>query len=129
MTLGYFLKTFLGFEKFAVGNTKGKMGEDWWPVEAEMLDEEIRRLSLYAPQSEKSTELLVFNDSHKEWTLFRPWIVQSDGSTLELTHARWLGSQDNIFVRALVNGKPPELPLMTVEQLVEIARKRLKQDT
>lgn len=127
MTLGYFLETFLGFEKFAVGNTKGKMGEDWWQVEAEILDEEIKRLSLHAPQSEKSIELLVFNDNHKEWTLFRPWMIQSDGNTLELTHARYVMGQDTVFVRALINGKPPELPLMTVEQLVEIARKRLKQ--
>ena len=128
MTLGYFLEVFLGFKEFVVGNTKGAMGPDWWVVKAEFLDEEIGRISRHSSQAEKSIELLVFKiEKDGECTLFHPWIMESDDNILELTHIRPLESQDKIFVRALRNGKPPELPFLTVEQLREVARKRLTQ--
>ncbi|MDP3710589.1 MAG: hypothetical protein Q8R29_02580 [bacterium] len=126
MTLGYFMETFLGFKEFAIGNTKGRMGPDWWPVKAEFLDEEIKRVSRWSTQAEKSTKLMVFTDVNNEWVFSHPWIKESDGTRLELTHARYVLSHDDVFVRATIDGKPPELPLMSVEQLVEIARKRLK---
>ena len=125
MTLGYFLRTFLGFEKFAVGNTKGKMGIDWWPVESEIIDEELKRLSLDTPQDRQFMELLVFTIDDDEHILFHPWILESDGSTLELTHVRYVRSQDKLFVIAQKDGNPLRFPFLNVDQLIEIARKRL----
>ena len=127
MTLGYFLELFLGIEKLAVGDTNGKIGIDWWPTGADFLNDKIMILELTATQAEKIVELLVFKMDGDKWSFFHPRMMESDGNFLELTHARFLGKEDRMLIRVLRNGRHPELPMLTVNQLVEIARKRLTQ--
>ncbi len=121
MTLGYFLETFLGIEKLAFGNIKGKIGIDWWPVDADRVEDSIKSQALEEPQAKKLVELWAFKENKKGFTFFHPKLREIDGNCLVLTHTRFIGGTGELIVWAMRNGMPPVIPMMQVHKLHEIA--------
>lgn len=121
MTLGYFLRTFLGIENLAFGDISGKIGTDWWPIETERFDDMVRSYTIEEPQTKKTVKLWAFKEGKNGFKFFHPRLRKVDGGFLELVSTRLIHGTGELIVWAKKNGKPPEIPMLQVHQLHEIA--------